>query len=440
MVFSFFKKQTEKMPERPVAKPKPAAEVLPEVLASQPAVREEVAPPAAEQLPDLEFTASSIAAALAATPAPAPTPTPVPTPTPAPTLAAEQRPPAEGPADDFSSWSNIDGINVDHDVDPLESGVEQVAVMFANGQDGAVRSTLETFLQAYPGREGKRFWLMLFDLLQVAGDRAAFDKLGVDYVLACETSPPAWHGYATSGAEAPVSRGNGVRKVYLQGVLTEDNPKPVAELRDLVGRKLPVVIDCGKLIGCDDEMAGQLADLLQRARKARLAVNLADHAGFLKRLDDRAVVGDPAHEPVWQLLLEILQRHATQERFEERAVDYAVTFERSPPSWEALPAGVAAPAETPRAHGDDAHYLRGELKNCRFDELAAVLDGSAQPILDFSEVLRLDFVSAGQLVNRLTPYKAQGKEITIRSPNRLVAELMAVVGLNKLARVIVLKS
>jgi len=64
----------------------------------------------------------------------------------------------------------------------------------------------------------------------------------------------------------------------------------------------------------------------------------------------------------------------------------------------------------------------------------------AQPVLDFSQVTRLDFISAGQLVNRLAPIKAAGREVVIRSPNHLVAELMAVVGLNKQARIIVPKS
>lgn len=84
--------------------------------------------------------------------------------------------------------------------------------------------------------------------------------------------------------------------------------------------------------------------------------------------------------------------------------------------------------------------MSGELKGCRFDDLSAFLESREQPILDFSGVRRLDFVSAGQLVNRLAPYKAAGREIIIRSPNHLVAELMAVVGLNKQARILVPKS
>ena len=144
--------------------------------------------------------------------------------------------------------------------------------------------------------------------------------------------------------------------------------------------------------------------------------------------------------PSWLLLLELLQRHGTQELFEERAVDYAVTFELSPPSWDTSSRVESSCPPRPAPRRDDAHYLVGDLKTCRFEDLIPLLERHDPLVLDFSSVRRMDFFSAGQLVNRLAPYKAAGHEIVIRSPNHLVAELMAVVGLNKQARIIVPKS
>ncbi|HLO64369.1 MAG TPA: hypothetical protein VK165_15530 [Azonexus sp.] len=424
------------MPERPAARPRPAApppEARP--VADEP---EESAKPLPEALPDLEFTPGK----------PIP-PTPVAT-QPKPSAAAPApaaKPVAPVADDDFSiddfdthfTNSSVMGIDVDQDVDPLQSCVEQVVVLYANGQDGAARSLLETFVRSYHGVEGKRFWMLLFDLLQISGDRAAFEKLGVEYAEACETSPPTWRQELP--ASKPEANGRGGSKIFLQGVLTSESDLPVVELARLVGQKAEISVDCAKLIGCDDDVAAQLADLLVRARKQRLALTLVGAEAFMDRLNDRLVAGEAAHEPAWRLLLELLQRHATQERFEERAVDYAVTFELSPPSWEpqqqASGANVAAVATGMR---DDAHYLIGELKACRFENLPQILDSQALPVLDFSRVTRLDFISAGQLVNRLTPIKAAGREVVIRSPNHLVAELMAVVGLNKQARIVVPKS
>lgn len=433
MVFSFFKKQDNKMPERPAARPRFAEPPPVDVKITQPGDAE-TAKAAPEPLPDLEFVPAKLLASI---------------PMAALNQPAAAREPAKSVAvadpdfsiDDFDrdfTESSVMGIDVDNDVDPLQACVEQVVVLFANGRDGAARSLLETFVRSYHGSEGKRFWLLLFDLLQITGERAAFEKLGVDYAEACETSPPTWR--EDSAVPAPAAGGLGPKKVFFQGVLTSEGALPVTELAKLIAQKAPVVVDCSKLIGCDDEVAGQLAELLTRARKGRLSVTLHGAEAFIDRLNGRLVAGEAAHETAWRLLLELLQRHGTQEQFEERAVDYAVSFELSPPSWELRPAGAAEPAKMVVEPGDEAHILSGELKGCRFEDLVPVIEASEHPILDFSRVRRLDFVSAGQLVNRLAPYKAAGREIIIRSPNHLVAELMAVVGLNKMARIVVPKS
>lgn len=424
MVFSFFKKPTQKMPERPAARPRtPVSE--PEV----PKAAEEVATPLATPLPDLEFVSGAPAAARKPAPPPA---------TSALARAAEKG--LDFSQDDFDAdftESSVMGIDVDQGGDQLQGDVEHVVVLFANGQEGAARSLLETLIRAYPGSEGKRFWFLLFDLLQCLGDKAAFDKFAVEFAHACETSPPAWH---QAEPQVVVRKSNGQNVFVLQGVLTEEGAQPVAELAALIEQNKPVKVDCGKLIGCDDQVAGQLASLLSDARRRGVAVTLSQIDGFISRLSERLVAGEQSRASAWLLMLELLQRHGTQELFEERAVDYAVTFELSPPSWETTPAvtpGVVAHDAVPH---DDACYLSGDLKNCRFEDLIPVLENTELPIIDFSGVRRMDFFSAGQLVNRIAPYKLQGREILIRSPNHLVAELMAVVGLNKQARIIVPKS
>ena len=225
----------------------------------------------------------------------------------------------------------------------------------------------------------------------------------------------------------------------LQGVLTADDPGVLSPLADALKLKRPLRVDCSRLLGCDDEIAGRLAELLMSARRQGAVIVLDQIEGIMPRLRSRLVAGEAQNARSWLLLLELLQRHGTQEEFEQCAIDFAVTFERSPPSWEALPA-PSLPAPKREVPVDDAHYLSGEIKNSRFDDLIAVLNLQENVVLDFSGVRRLDFFSAGQLVNRLSPLKGSGREVTIRSPNHLVAELMAVVGINKFARIVVPKS
>ena len=423
MVFSFFKKPPQKMPERPSARPR-APDAPPIVRTVTPLV-EEVKP--IDPLPDLEFTSASI-------------PT-----RPAPRLPESE--PVDGAEDldlsdlDFDrhfTESSVMAIDLDPDGDPVQAEIEQVVVLFANEQDAVVGPLLASLVEVYHGVEGLRFWRLYFDFLQVTGDRAAFDRLGSEFALKCETSPPTWNPpqiHAVSSTSRPVAR-----SFVLQGVLTAESAQPVVELAGLLKRKTALRIDCGKLISCDDEVAGQLASLLMQARRAALDVQLENAEALVHRLRERLIVGQAASEPTWLLLLELLQQISTQELFEEKAIDYAVTFELSPPSWEVPPARLAKSTPAATRPRDEAHYFSGSLKNCRFEELESFLEGQEQPVLDFSGVTRMDFLSAGQLVNRIAPYKAAGREILIRSPNHLVAELMAVVGLNKQARIIVPKS
>jgi anti-anti-sigma regulatory factor len=430
MVFSFFKKQPEKMPVQQVARPKPAASPAPAFASDETAGAAASGPAAATELPDLEFTNSSI---LSSRP-----------------LTASQ----PGGMDDSGGGSPDDpdftisdfergftdssvmAIDVDHDIDPVQADVEQVAVLFANGQDAVARSLLDTFIHAYQGQEALRFWKMYFDFLQVAGDRAGFEKLCVEFVQTCEVSPPTWR---ETKQAAPKTVAGAVNLV-LQGVLTAEDVAQLEPLRAAVAERKGVHVDCARLVGCDDTISGQLAEMLSSARRSRVDVSMDGAPALLARLAGRLQVGKQEHRPAWELLLELLQRFGVQEQFEEKAVDFAVTFEVSPPSWEAVGHVAKEKAVVSLPPADDAYYLTGDMRNSKFDDLLPVFELVDHPVLDFSGVRRMDFFSAGQLVNRLAPYTASGREIIIRSPNHLVAELMAVVGLNKFARIIVPKS
>lgn len=422
MVFSFFKKKSQKMPERPVAHPKaPVPKVQPKEAASVGAISPQV---------DIAYeTHESSSSGVAVESA-----------------ARVEEKKAVKPLDDLDfemdefdrsfTDSSVMAIDVDHDLDPVQADLEQAVVLFANGQEAAARGLLEALIRTYPGNEGRRFWHLLFDLLQIEGDRAAFEKLGFEFAQVCETSPPAWR----QGLAQSPRRTDGPQFISLQGVLTADGSAPLSELESLIEQGQSAIVDCGKLINCDDDIAGNLAELLTAARRAKLEILLDQPEAFLRRLNDRLIAGEPAHASSWLLLLELLQRHGTQEAFEERAIDYAVTFELSPPSWVAIPPAKTVKVAEPAKRRDGAYYFSGDLKACRFEELIPVIEGHDSTILDFSGVRRMDFFSAGQLVNRLVPFKAAGQEVVVRSPNHLVAELMVVVGVNKQARIIFPKS
>lgn len=408
MVFSLFRKPQEKMPESKVARPKPLP--IPEVEPAAPAAEDKLPEPAAAApLPKNEDAAS-------------------------PGFSESQ-------FEEFErsfTESNVMAIEVEHDVDPVQADIEQAAVLFANSQDSAARAMLEASARANSGAAAERLWRMLLDLMQVIGDRPGFEKLGMEFAQACETSPPTWR-IADKGAAAADS---GEDTIVLQGVIAGADAPEFARLKAALAAKRPLRLDIGRLASCDNDAAGVLGNLLRLARKQNVAVTLDGAEGLVARLGKRLQVGHPESPAAWLLLLELYQRLGQQEVFEEKAVDYAVTFEVSPPSWEAVKAPAGKPAVVPLLAPlaiDEALYLSGELKNYRFSELPEYLDSHDQPVIDFSRVKRIDFFSAGLLRNTIEPAKRRGKEIVIRHPHHLVAELMGIVGLGSVARIIVRK-
>ena len=181
MVFSLFKKkEPQKMPEREVMRPKPAVAPKSDKASAPDADDGDVH--SLQPLPELEFSRGA----------------PSIPPGPAVTDPAQAKSRDELAALEVSEFdreyteSSVMAINVDHGAESIQSDVEQVAVLYANGHDQAVRPLLESLLGAYPGTDGLRLWQMLFDFLQLKGERAAFDKLAAEFVDACEMSPPAW--------------------------------------------------------------------------------------------------------------------------------------------------------------------------------------------------------------------------------------------------------
>ena len=424
MVFSFFKKPPEKMPERPAARPRP--------LAPDPSLAPSVAPPlsvAPDASPSLESPSVMPPGVTSVAPdsvAPGVADSPV---SRLPDLDFDI--PGEGGA--YPPTGSVE-IETGEGQDARQSDIEQVVVLFANGQDGVARTLLEHLIRQYPCDEGLPFWRLLFDLLQTLGDRSAFDALGVEFAHACETSPPAWRETLPDRV-LPAAAG---KTIALQGVLTAADSRLLDMLADLVRDRAEAVVDFSRLAGCDDAVAARLAALLIQARHQSGRLTLTGCDAFIARLDERLPAGQPTHEGAWLLLLELLQRLSTQERFETRAIDYAVTFERSPPSWEVQ----AAPPAVPSAVSMDAgvFYLSGEILQSRFEDLAAWLATQETPVLDFAGVRRLDFYSAGRLVNCLAAARLAGRQITLRSAHPLVAELLALVGAPAQARIIPSKS
>ncbi len=135
----------------------------------------------------------------------------------------------------------------------------------------------------------------------------------------------------------------------------------------------------------------------------------------------------PAAAP-WLLLLELLLLTNREKDFEETAMDYCVTYEVSPPSFEA-PRHVSTAAPAP-SHGD-RFMLPAVITSLDPPLLAAIEAYAAERdtlVLDCSRLSRIDYTGAGSLLARLDAQAASGRTVELRELNHLAAALLRLLG------------
>ena len=409
MVFSFFKKPPEKMVARPAVVPRPKATGAP---ASAP--------------PKADGTADSLQGP--ASPANS---------KPNPAAAAEGLPSLDFV--DFEFSESPANFHVEAELDPVEAEVEEVAVLFANGQDDAVRSVLENAVRVHAFGPGERLWLMLFDFYRITGQKAAFDALGIDYARSFEKSPPIWREKSTIVTKTKeVAAGT----VLFRGNLTDENAAALDAVRQALEKNARLRLDLSKVADVDTGGCGRLLALLQKARRDRREIELLGRDMLGALLEDRVETGTPENKECWLLLLEICQLQGRNDAFEDIAINYAVTFEESPPSWENSRVASPEPPARPEAEAEasldasDVYVLRGDVKASRFADLAGYSASHDSVLIDCAALVRMDFISAGALLNVLTSVRQSGKQIVFRHPNHLVAALFGVVGLKSVATLV----
>lgn len=360
---------------------------------------------------------------------------------PAPTGGDDGRPaagaapvaPATPEFSDFVFSESAPDFQFEGEIDPVDAQAEEAAILFANGQDDAARAVLESAVDVYRSGPGERLWLMLFDFYQLAGTRAPFDALAIDYARSFEKSPPAWRDHHPS-ASAEAAFGS----QRFAGDLCGDNEAAFAAVAQALERNRRLRLDLSTLARLDAPGSARLLALLQQARKARHELEIVGRDTLAALLEACVEVGRAEDQACWLLLLEVYQWRGQYESFEELAINYAVTFEVSPPSWEA--ARVAAPEPVlpvaAKLVAADAYALQGEVKSSRFGDLPSFAELHDPLVIDCRRLKRIDFISAGALLNALTTIRRTGKQIVFQHPHHLVAELFGIVGLKAVATII----
>lgn len=317
------------------------------------------------------------------------------------------------------------------------AAVEEAVICFANGQTSQAIAALQTELRHNSEvAANPDLWLMLLELYQIAGMQPEYEKTAVDFVLRFERSAPAWRNRS---AFAPSADDEMFFSLF--GPLSAASRPYLDQLAAAEPDKRLVHLDVTRLTGADGDGSRLLREVLNdlRRRGHRLFLAGAEH---MTALLDAALRGEGRRErEFWLLLLEVYAILDRQKDFENLAVDFAVHFEVSPPSWEPLPPHPRAPALERRAEtraGADDFVFHGEVRGAadsQLQELAKFAEKRRYVNINMGNVVRLDFVAAGMLLNLLSACRQKGQVVRVHDTNELIFGLLEILGITDLAMV-----
>jgi ABC-type transporter Mla MlaB component len=362
--------------------------------------------------------------------------------------------------------------------------LEEAAIRFANGDDAGAEAGLREVL----GPNGSRTnhdetWLTLFDLYRATGQQERFETAAIDFAGRFGRSAPQWmsipdavdrmHSRPTplsATADAAQQAPNWTSPATL-------GSQTVVTMTVALGKAAsPWRLSWGKLATIEEAAVESLTRVFTQWASQSVQLRFMGADVLEQVLKNATPSGDRSVNPAWwKLRMEVLRVMHRPDEFELVALDYCVTYEVSPPSWDSARcdykplqadgsylAGNTIVGEAFRdslssglsveGYGDThSASLSQPMSNIATVELAgqilgdssevlALLDdklvGADVMVISCARLIRIDFSSAGTLLNWVSTRQAEGRQVQFVDVHRLVAAFFNVIGVSEHARVI----
>ena len=377
---------------------------------------------------------------------------------------------AAGAPSEFSSPFAVEVNEVQHDPE-----LDEAVISFAN----ADFAQCEEALQRLTGPSGSRgqhaeTWLVLFDLYRATGQQQRFESLAIEYAHQFGWSAPQWYSLprlvADAQAEEPLFSAAAATQGHGDvGWLCPEHLdiEAVARLRSqTLQMPLPWVFDWHQLLRIDAEASMQLSMLFRLWAGQQLELRWIAGERLFSVLQEAAPTGVRDADPAfWLTRLDALRLANRADQFDEAAIDYCVTYEVSPPSWESTRCkvhisgsslstrqpelsmiseistgfmesgtGEASPGGLEMAHVELSGQLIGDI-GATLAKLQT--EQSAAPIISIScaRLIRVDFIAAGDLLNWVLSRRNENRSVHFVDTHRLVALFFGAMGINEHAKV-----
>ena len=349
---------------------------------------------------------------------------------------------------------NIDAIEIN--TAGGSSVIDESAILFSNGQFEGAEAVLRAGLRRDDlGSATRMAWLMLFEIVNQRGDRAGFEQLTMDYAVRFPNSPPAWFEFSDTTMGDPAANGAGAPAaavtsfgacVRLPEAIDATIVGHLEKLRSLTASHAAVQLDASDARVVDVAGASLMLRVLGAFKRSHRELTLVGAATLAEALSRAVESGRrDSSDALWMLQLELLRMLNRHDDFEETAIQYCITYEVSPPQWEApLPNLKVAPPTAPPAAAAESVSA-----NVPF-ELRGVVDGEGEPhlsrlltagrnqteiVIDCSQLRRLSFSAGSALLGTLRKLNQAGARIELRQSSALVGALLQLLGVTAFAQV-----
>lgn len=358
-----------------------------------------------------------------------------------------------------------------------EPDLEKAAVLFANGDYNGAENTLVVGIEQAEQEAVQRqsYWLALFDLYRASGQRAPFDQRALVFVRLFERSAPQWFDLPLALAGMKVVDAPALApapcEVSDQAIWTCAavlNVAGVHELQSVLAEAaVPWVLDWSAVRGIEESAAGALHTVFAQWAGQSVDVRCHGMVCLLELLKLYAPSGSKEVPHVWwHLRLAALRLMGQADEFEIVALEFCITYELSPPSWEPAACHFEAIAATDRGFhpmhemaasplaaangGLQTQFLPDAPEGGPMVEFSGEMCGDAQAVLVDLEsrlsrgntliiscrhLIRVDFSAAVAMLNWLSGHYMEGRRVRFIEVHRLVSMFFQIIGITEYAKV-----
>jgi hypothetical protein len=372
-------------------------------------------------------------------------------------------------------FPDLDGGIYEHDPE-----LEEAAIRFANGDVAGAEATLLAILRHSPVPPAhSEAWTALFDLYRASNLQDQFDTEAIDFAGRFGRTAPAWFSIPDQAGlplASPLSpdTATGLGGVFHWVCPAVLSAAAVENLHAAMQLRVPasVQISWANLSVVDSGAVQGLCDIFEAWAEQPVQLVFADAGHLEGTLKSHTVLGDTTvHAQWWRVRLALLRILQSQDTFDMVALEYCITYEVSPPAWQAarcsyavldaqddvgLPDTLALSTFGASDFKDSdtgvrtlplglsaASVSRGALSGLVLGDASEALAvvgaqaGSGSLVVVACDTLvRIDFSAAGSVLNWAADQQAAGREVHFTGLHRLAAIFFNVIGINENATVI----